>query len=327
MSLMTIQRLEKIQVLIYLAAILCGGMAATLVPHHAGLLEAALWPTLGLLLYVTFTQVQLSHMREALLDGRFLTAAIVGNFVFIPLALWLSLPLLPAEPAVRLGVVMVLLVPCTDWFITFTQLGGGDTRRAIAFAPISLLLQILLLPVYLVLFFGGEAVVTLASGDMIRAFFGLIVLPFALAFATQKWVEAVPGRVPLLERAGWLPIPLLALVILIIAASQFNLVAEFTHLFPPLLLVFAVFLFGAAVLAKVMTFLGALNQRQGRVLAFSFGTRNSFVVLPLALALPPSYELVAIVIVFQSLVELVGMAAYLWLVPRWLFRNGKVGSE
>lgn len=59
---------------------------------------------------------------------------------------------------------------------------------------------------------------------------------------------------------------------------------------------------------------------QARVLAFSFGTRNSFVVLPLALALPAGWELAALVIVLQSLVELLGMAVYLVLVPRILFR-------
>lgn len=58
---------------------------------------------------------------------------------------------------------------------------------------------------------------------------------------------------------------------------------------------------------------------QGRVLAFSFGTRNSFVVLPLALALPPSSDLAVVTIVFQSLVELLGVGVYLWWIPQKLF--------
>ncbi len=58
---------------------------------------------------------------------------------------------------------------------------------------------------------------------------------------------------------------------------------------------------------------------QGRVLVFSLGTRNSFVVLPLAIALPSSFDLAVVAIVFQSLVELFGMVAYLWWVPKRLF--------
>jgi ACR3 family arsenite efflux pump ArsB len=51
------------------------------------------------------------------------------------------------------------------------------------------------------------------------------------------------------------------------------------------------------------------------------GTRNSFVVLPLALALPAGWETAVVVIVFQSLVELFGMAFYLWWLPRHLFNE------
>ena len=57
---------------------------------------------------------------------------------------------------------------------------------------------------------------------------------------------------------------------------------------------------------------------QARTLLFTLSTRNSFVVLPFALALPVAWELAAIVIVFQSLIELFGMLALLWLVPRKL---------
>jgi hypothetical protein len=34
-----------------------------------------------------------------------------------------------------------------------------------------------------------------------------------------------------------------------------------------------------------------------------------------------------VVVVFQSLVELFGMAAWLWLVPRVLFRGGGKGMD
>lgn len=51
-------------------------------------------------------------------------------------------------------------------------------------------------------------------------------------------------------------------------------------------------------------------------LAFSGTTRNSLVVLPLALALPRGLEPAAIVVVTQTLVELVVMVAYTPMLPR-----------
>lgn len=288
-------------------------------PRIGGVLEIALWPVLGLLLYTTFTQVPLTHLRAAFVNSRFLAAAVAGNFIVMPLAVWVLIQLAPNDPAVRLGMLMVLLVPCTDWFITFTQLGGGDTHRAIAFSPISLLLQIVLLPVYLSLFFGQSFTVTLARGEMLTAFVGLILVPLIAAYITQNWAGPDGRHSTLLDRFAWLPVPLLAIVVFIIAVSQVNVVVGSATLLAHLLLVFASFLVVAGLVARAFTAIFQLPPDQGRVLAFSFGTRNSFVILPIALALPPSFEIAVVVIVFQSLVELFGMATYLWWIPKRLF--------
>ena len=316
---MTRQSLEKFQVFIYLGAILSGLLIGFASPGTGAALESALWPILGLLLYVTFTQIPLAQVRDALVDFRFLAAAIVGNFVVLPVVVGALMLLTPDNPAIRLGVLMVLLVPCTDWFITFTHLGGGDTKRAIAFSPVSLLLQIVLLPLYLWIFFGDDLVLTFARGEMLLAFSGLILAPLFAAFLTERWVERDNGRLSVLEQLAWFPVPLLAVVVLIIAATQVHVVMDSIGILGHLLLVFVAFLLLAGLMARLLACQFRLPPSQGRVLAFSLGTRNSFVVLPLALALPPSYELAVVAIVFQSLVELFGMVVYLWWVPQRLF--------
>ena len=316
---MTRQSLEKFQVFIYVGAILSGLIVGSASPGTGAALESALWPILGLLLYATFTQVPLSHIRDALVDFRFLAAAIVGNFVVLPVVVWGLMMLTPDDPAIRLGVLMVLLMPCTDWFITFTHLGGGDTKRAMAFSPVSLLLQIVLLPVYLWIFFDDDLALTFARGEMLLAFFGLILAPLVAAFLTERWVERDNGRLSVIEQLAWFPVPLLAVVVLIIAATQVHVVMSSIGILGHLLLVFVAFLLIAGLLARLLALQFCLPPSQGRVLAFSLGTRNSFVVLPLTLALPPSYELAVVAIVFQSLVELFGMAVYLWWVPHRLF--------
>jgi len=84
---------------------------------------------------------------------------------------------------------------------------------------------------------------------------------------------------------------------------------------------FAGFLLCAVLVAKALAVWLKLPPDQGRTLAFSLGTRNSFVVLPFALALPPGWELAAVLVVLQSLVELLGMVWCLWVLPRWVFRT------
>ncbi len=316
---LTRQQLEKYQVLLYCAA-LAGGLAiGRWRPGWLGLLADLLRPSLALLLYATFTQVPLSHLRESFTTPRFILAAVIGNFLIIPAVAAGLTQCMPDDLAIRLGTLMVLLVPCTDWFITFTHLGGGDTRRAVAFAPVSLLLQGLLLPVYLWLFLGRSPGIAAVWHEMLLAFGLLIVLPLIGAWLTERWVEAVPYRSTVLASLAWLPLPLLAFVILSIAATQAHLVVASLAVLSRLLGIFVVYLIAAGFIALGLARVFRLPTAEGRVLAFSLGTRNSFVVLPLALALPPDFGLTVVAIVFQSLVELVGMIAYLWWVPKRLF--------
>ncbi|WP_028574616.1 arsenic resistance protein [Desulfonatronovibrio hydrogenovorans] len=316
---MTIQTLEKFQILVYLAAISCGLMTGSALSHPPDGLEVILWPLLGLLLYSTFTQVPLAGLGPALSNTPFLRAAVLGNFVVLPLIVWGLMQFLPGDPAIRLGVLLVLLVPCTDWFITFTHLGRGDARYAIAFSPVSLVLQLVLLPVYLWLFLGQTFTLALVRQEMLVAFGGLIILPLLGAFLTEKWVEKKPSRCSVLEVLAWFPVPLLALVLFVIAAAQVNLITGSMDVLGQLLKIYTLFLLIAGLSARCLARLFRLPASQGRVLAFSLGTRNSFVVLPLALALPQSFELAVVAIVFQSLVELLGMVFYLWWIPQRLF--------
>ncbi|MFN3579157.1 MAG: bile acid:sodium symporter [Pseudomonas sp.] len=311
--------LERQQVWIYLGAILIGLLFGSLWPALGPWLELLLWPALILLLYCAFVQVPLLHLRLALGDRRFTLALLIGNFVLLPLLVWGMVQWLPADPDLRLGVLLVLLVPCTDWFITFAQLGRGDTARAISATPINLILQLLLLPLYLWLMHDGNGLTGLGLAQTWPALL-VIFLPLALAVLSERWMQAQPGRERLRERLAWWPVPLLAVVVLLIAGAQVQAVQANLNLLLMLVPLFSVFLLLAALLAKALSHWFDLPADQGRTLAFSMGTRNSFVVLPLALALPSGWELVAVVIVMQSLVELFGMLFYLWWLPTRLFR-------
>jgi arsenite transporter len=169
--------IERHQVWLYLAAIAAGLVVGGAAPASAPVLEALLWPALALLLYVTFTQVPLNHLSDAFRDRRFLAAALIGNFLLIPLLVLALLPLLPGDAAIKLGVLLVLLVPCTDWFIAFVHLARGETKRAIAITPLNWLLQLLLLPVYLWLFVGDSFVQILSTDRLLTAFGVLIAFP------------------------------------------------------------------------------------------------------------------------------------------------------
>ncbi|MDN3520520.1 arsenic resistance protein [Halomonas ramblicola] len=307
--------MERWQSWIYLIGILAGLAIGLGLPDVTSHLEAFLWPLLGGLLYATFTQVPLTRLGQGLKDWRFLAALLLGNFVVIPGVLGGLMTLLPVSPVVQAGVLLVLLVPCTDWFISFTHLGKGDAGRAIAAAPVLLLVQLLALPFYLWLFLGAEWLQAAISTHLLGAFAGLILTPLALAWVTERLAERSLNARRLVHGLGMLPVPLLALVVFVIAASQVATVTGLGGVLLQVLLIFVAYLVFAAFLGKTLGRLFRLPVPAARTLTFSFGTRNSFVMLPIALALPEAWQAAVVVIVFQSLVELFGMVAYLSWVP------------
>ncbi|MDX1354914.1 MAG: arsenic resistance protein [Halomonas venusta] len=314
------EQLERQQSWVYLGFICLGLMMGLIAPLLASSLEQLLWPLLGILLYATFTQIPLLHIKQSVTDKRFMAALLIGNFIIIPtllglLVLGVSVLGLPLSPPVIAGVLLVLLMPCTDWFITFTHLGKGDAARAVAATPLLLLIQMAALPVYLWLFLGGEWFLLTFSTDLLSAFAGLILLPLSLAWLTElaaKRSSAIKRSVGCLI---YLPVPLLALVVFIIAASQVNSVLGLSHVLWQVVFIFIGFLVIAGLLGKTLGSLFKLPPASARTLAFSFGTRNSFVMLPIALTLPNGWQAAVVVIVFQSLVELFGMVALIRWVP------------
>lgn len=293
------------------------GHLAPRLAHHA---EALIWPMLAGLLFTTFTQTPLREIPRAWADRRFLGAAITGNFVLLPVLAFALTRVFDDGGPVQIGLLLVLLVPCTDWFLTFTHLGRGDTARAAALTPLNLVLQLVLLPLYLWLMTDLGALFVEGASWLAAA--AVVIIPLIAAVLVEPLLrEPVDGPRRRDRLAGW-PVPLLGLVIVAVTASQAQEVIAAAGALPLVVVVSAVFLVLAVGVAMLLGALWALPVPVRRTLAFSFATRNSFIVLPLALALPLGWEIAAVVVVAQSLVELLGMILMLRLIPGLVFPQG-----
>lgn len=117
-----VEAMERHQVAVYIGAMAAGGLVGWVAPSAGPGLEHAINPVLAVLLYVTFLQVPAADLLRSLRAGRFLTAALVVNFVVVPLVVAAMFPFLPADQAVRPGMLLVLLAPCVDYVIVFSGL-------------------------------------------------------------------------------------------------------------------------------------------------------------------------------------------------------------
>lgn len=307
--------MERHQILLYLGAIAAGGVVGLLVPA-ARQLEVAIEPVLALLLFATFLGVPFAAIGRSLRDARFLGAVGVVNFVIVPIVAFGLSRLVADEPALLFGVLLVLLTPCIDYVIVFAGLAGGAAERLLAAAPILMLAQILLLPLYLLMFIGPAGVAVVEVEPFARAFVVLIVIPLAAAAGTQWLARRHPvGR--MIERVMLsLMVPLMVATLATVVASQAGAVGAAALQLLMLVPIYVAFLAIMAFVGKAVGRLFRLDVPARRALVFSGATRNSLVVLPLALALPPSLALAPVVVVTQTLVELIGMVVFVRLVPR-----------
>ncbi|WP_121746165.1 bile acid:sodium symporter [Streptomyces sp. E2N166] len=315
--------MERRQVAVYIGALAVGGLVGWAAPAAGPSLEHAINPVLAALLYVTFLQVPAADLLRSLRAGRFLTAALVVNFVVVPLVVAAMFPFLPAGQAVRLGVLLVLLAPCVDYVIVFSGLAGGSSQRLLAATPLLLLAQMILLPLFLFLFLGSGLADVVEAGPFLEAFLILIVIPLALAWLTQGWAARRAAGQKAADAMGTTMVPLMAATLLTVVASQIpklgDSLADVARVVPFYVLFLLVMAFAGLAVARVCR----LTAPDGRAIVFTGATRNSLVVLPLALALPDALAVAAVVVVTQTLVEVIGMVVYVRTIPLLLSASGR----
>lgn len=307
---------ERYQVGLYLAAIAVGAFVGSLTPTTAPLWESAVTPLLGVLLFATFVSVPFTNLGQAFADWRFLGTLLFLNFVVVPAVVFGLSRVVASDQMLLLGVLLVLLTPCVDYVIVFAGLAGGDRTRLLAATPLLMLLQILLLPVFLSFMIGPEAMRAFDARPFVDAFLLLIVLPLGVATLTQVLARRFASARAVERGSATAMVPLMMLTLAIVVASQmFRIGDEWARLIltVPLFVAFAVIV---APLGALLARAARLDTSGRRAVVFSGVTRNSLVVLPLALALPESFALTPLVVVTQTMVELIVMVVMVAAVPR-----------
>lgn len=314
--MITREKLEEKQISIYIITIIISAFVG-LNWNNSHILENTIEPIIGILLYSMFCQIPFLELKQALKKRSFFKALLFGNFVLIPLLVWILISIFPTTPITTLGVLLVLLTPCIDYVIVFSHLGKGDSKAVLASTPLLFIFQMLLLPLYLWIFLGKETIALIEIAPFVKAFFYLIIIPFLLSIVTQTLSKSnnKPGKA-ILDFSGWLPVPFMALTFFVVIASQ--IVVLYNNPEPilnvvPIYIAFAII---APFIGKLSAKIFKVDVFGSRAISFSTSTRNSLVVLPLALALPaPENQLVAVVIVTQTIVEILFELIYIKAIP------------
>lgn len=315
--MITREFLEEKQIPIYLITL---ALSATvgIIWSGASIMQNTVEPIIAVLLFSMFCQIPFFKLQEAFKNKAFFKALILGNFVLIPSLVWVLTNIFSLDTATHLGVLLVLLTPCIDYVIVFSHLGKGDSKLILASTPLLFILQLLLLPLYLWLMMGREAIEVIDIVPFVKSFIYLIVVPFLLSVTFQYLSHK--GKHPaqqVLHLSTWLPVPFMSLTFFVVVGSQINTLVQNPQ---PILSILPIyFLFGciAPWIGKLSAYIFHVDTLASRTVSFSTSTRNSLVVLPLALSLPaPLDQLTAVVIVTQTIVEILFELVYIKAIPK-----------
>jgi ACR3 family arsenite efflux pump ArsB len=263
-------------------------------------------PLLAIMLYATFLSIPLRQFGRVLQNFKVALASLITNFAWTPLFAWgLGALFLRDSPDLWVGLVMLMVTPCTDWYLVFTGVARGDVALATALLPLNLILQILLLPLYLLLFAG--TLVELQPLQLFRSLVWVLLVPLFAAAICRGLLLQMTGKArfeQILTKISVLQIFSLNLAIVAIFAANGTLLIQHPELLLKLLV--------PVMLFFVINF--ALAGWIGRWLQFSYEefacfscttlARNSPLSLAIAASTFPHRPLISLSLVIGPLIEL-----------------------
>ena len=306
----------KLQPVIIITAALLGLLLGAVTPFgsvSSSLIEVFLM----MLLYILFLSIDLKQIKKSFTNVRFTLSAVIINFVFTPLfGYLLGKVFFPGSLDIRIGLLMLLVTPCTDWYLVFTGLSKGNVELGMSILPLNLILQIVLLPVYLLVLIGSE--VTMDVGSLVSSVAMVLVIPFVLAYITKLITKnSEKFKNFLSEQGDNLQLLFLCLAVVVMFASEGKNLLDnpllLAQMFIPLLIFFAVLFFVAQIVGRLQKF------PKKDIVALNMTTlaRNSPLSLAIAVVTFPEQPLVSLALVIGPLIELPVLSVISGILKRW----------
>lgn len=310
--------IEKIEPIILIFAIIIGLISSNIqiLSNNTGNLINLF---LCIMLYGLFLEVPLKNLKKSFTNIKFTSTTLIINFIWTPLfGYFLGNLFLNGNIDIFIGFFMLILTPCTDWYLVFTKMAKGDLNLSLSLLPINLILQIILLPVYLIIFFSSNN--SMSYIDLGYSILIVIVIPFILAQLTKVILND-----DITEKASDFfsnyQIVFLALAVFAIFNSTGELLFKNLNsvltIFIPLIIFFITNTIIDLLLSEKINF----TYEEYTSLTMTTLARNSPLALAIAINSFPGRELIAIALVIGPLIEL----PVLYIVSRFVLYIKKSG--
>ncbi len=287
--------------------------------------EYLIMPSLTIMLFLVFIQVPLREIGSSFKNLKFTLASIIINFVWTPIIVFiLGRLFLNDNSELLIGFIMLMVTPCTDWYLIFTGIAKGNVGLGSSVLPLNLILQLLLLPVYILLI-GGTSVhidfMNLAQGVIYS-----LMIPLLLSIIARNLIIKKLGNSKfedeLIPKACDYQGYFLNIAIIAMFASQGKVLLEnyqvLLILLVPILLFFTINFIIGRLVSKIIK----LNYEDSVSLNLTTLARNSPIALAIAVATFPDKPLISLALIIGPLIEL----PILFLVSKILLKIRKVNQ-
>lgn len=288
-----------------LSAIVVGSVLGAVSPRTGELLSGGVDITVLTLMCLLLFEVRFADIRRLRSAPRFLLVAWCANFILIPtIGFAIASLFLAGEPLLFTGLLMYFIAPCTDWFLGFTRLAGGDTALGAILLPVNLVTQLVLFPVFLTLFARTTSV----------ADFGTLMQTVGLWFAVPL-ITAVSARTFLTRylstaaferalRVVGVAIPwTIAVIIVEIFAAHIGTILAHAEAFVVVLIAVIAFFILTYLLSHALSTIFTFRYPEHALLTMTTVARNAPLTLALTMVALPNQPLIYAAIIIGMLVE------------------------
>ena len=262
--------------------------------------EYMITPFLMVMLFLVFLQIPLKDILKSFKNLKF-------TLIWTPfLILVLGRLFFVDHPELLIGYIMLMVTPCTDWYLIFTGISKGNVALGSSILPLNLVLQLVLLPVYVFLI-GGSSV-DMNTMQLVKGVVSTLIIPLLCAIIIRKIIINKIGQEDFEEKVATKACDyqgyFLNAAIVSMFASQGKILLENIQvlliLLIPVLLFFVINFCVGRLVGRVMK----LNYEDSVALNLTTLARNSPIALAIAVATFPDRPLISLALIIGPLIEL-----------------------
>jgi len=289
--------IKKNLIMFILLSIALGVLIGGLYPEEVAHLKVAIIPLTFMLVYPMMVTLNFKSMTEKInlkLQG---TTQLINFIVFPLIAYFIGILFFSNEPFLRLGLLLIALLPTSGMTISWTMMAKGNINAAIRMVVIGLLLGALLAPFYISIFLGTA--VDVPVFEIVKQILLVVFVPLALAIITQYLLVKKYGVESFQKdiKRKFPPFSTLGVVLIIFVAISLkakviiNKPEMILTMVVPLVIMYLLFILVSMVTARVF-----FNRNDGIALVNGTLIRSLSLALAITLSAFPDAQLTALMI-------------------------------